>query len=1039
MLNENTIEVAFIEQLVNQGFTYYPGPEIAPYSDNPQRKSFDSVVLEEQFRQTLSLLNPSFPEHSITEAYNKVLNLGTEDIMLNNEVFHNYLTTGVTVEFTKDGVTKGKNIQLIDFDNPENNTFWVVNQLVIKENKTEKRLDAVIYVNGLPLVVVELKNATNETATVRKAFTQIQNYKTAVPSIFYYNALCIISDGIDAKTSSLSAPFTRYLNWKAPIETNGLKTELQTLTEHMLNKNVLLNLIKYCTVFESEEKVDNNTGLISISKIKKVAAYHQYYAVQKAVEQTIRATNKEIGNRKVGVIWHTQGSGKSLSMVFYSGKIITHPKMGNPTIVILTDRNDLDDQLFSTFGNCISLLRQTPIQASSREHLKELLKVSGGGVIFTTIQKFSPEEGNIYDTLSERTNIVVVADEAHRSQYGFKGRVVELEEGSEIRYGNAKYLRDALPNASYIGFTGTPIEKEDKSTPAVFGDYIDVYDIKQAVDDGSTVPLSYESRLVKIKLDKKVSEDVDSLVDEISGATEEQIEKSKKKNATINSIVGHPDRLKDVAEDIVSHFEARQQVFEGKAMIVGMTRQICVDLYAQIVKLKPEWHNNDLEKGTIKVIMTSSSDDPQSFQPHHSTKQQRKNLAIRMKDPNDELKLVIVRDMWLTGFDAPSMHTMYVDKKMQGANLMQAIARVNRVYKDKPGGLIVDYIGIGQELRNAMATYLQSGGEGKAYVDISEAIAMMKEKFEIVEQMFHNYNYKEYFSAPTNQKLQILLGAQNFILSDQKLRDRFVKEVLSLSKLFAMSIPSFEAEAIKDDVAFFQAVKARISKFSTSGVKSDYEVDTAIKQIVDEALASDGVIDVFKAAGIEAPSVGILSDEFLLEVKNMKQKNVAFELLKKLLSDDVRVRKTKNIAQAKKFSEMIESVVKKYHNNQIDSAQVLEELSAIAREMRLEDSKAEQLGLTEEEYAFYSVLNQNDSTKMLEDHKMKELIHHIVDIIRKNATVDWSKRSDVRAKLRLTVRKILIRYGYPPDVARMEADRVLEQSEVLAESLTEKF
>lgn len=1036
MLNENSIELAFIEQLKDIGYSYYPGPEIAPYSDNPQRKSFESVVLEPQFRQALLLLNPDFPEYSINEAYNKVLNLGTEDIMINNELFNNYITNGVTVEITKDGVTKGKNIQLVDFDYPDKNTFWVVNQLVIKENKTEKRLDAVIYVNGLPLVVVELKNATNEKATIRKAFTQIQNYKTAVPSIFNYNALCVISDGIDAKTSSLSAPFSRYLNWKAPNESNGLKTELQTLTEHMLDKSVLLNLIKYCTVFESEEKVDKETGIISISKIKKVAAYHQYYAVQKAVDETIRATEKEIGNRKVGVIWHTQGSGKSLSMVFYSGKIITHPKMGNPTIVILTDRNDLDDQLFSTFGSCIGLLRQKPVQANNREHLKELLKVSGGGVIFTTIQKFSPKEGNVYDTLSGRTNIVVVADEAHRSQYGFKGRVVELEEGSEIRYGNAKYLRDALPNASYIGFTGTPIEKEDKSTPAVFGDYIDVYDIKQAVDDGATVPLSYESRLVKIKLDKKVSEDVDSLVDEISGATEEQIEKSKKKNATINSIVGHPDRLRDVAEDIVAHFDARQKVFEGKAMIVGMTRQICVDLYAEIVRLKPKWHNNDLEKGTIKVIMTSSSDDPESFQPHHSTKQQRKNLAIRMKDPNDELKIVIVRDMWLTGFDAPSMHTMYVDKKMQGANLMQAIARVNRVYKDKPGGLIVDYIGIGQELRNAMATYLQSGGEGKAYVDISEAIAMMKEKFEIVEQMFHNYNYKEYFIAPTNQKLQILLGAQNFILSDQKLRDRFVKEVLSLSKLFAMSIPSFEAEAIKDDIAFFQAVKARIIKFSTSGVKSDYEVDTAIKQIVDEALASDGVIDVFKAAGIEAPSVGILSDEFLLEVKNMKQKNVAFELLKKLLSDDVRVRKTKNIAQAKKFSEMIESVVKKYHNNQIDSAQVLEELSAIAKEMRLEDSKAEQLGLTEEEYAFYSVLNQNDSTKMLEDHKMKELIHHIVDIIRKNATVDWSKRSDVRAKLRLTVRKILIRYGYPPDLARMEADKVLEQSEVLAESIS---
>ena len=1037
-LNENSIELAFIDQLIGQGYTYHYGPDIAPYSDNPERESFESVVLEKQFKKALEQLNPELPNSAITEAYQKAMNLGTLDVMENNEHFHTILTNGVTVEFTKDGVTKGINVQLLDVENPENNSFWVVNQLVIKENNTEKRLDVVIYINGLPLVVVELKNATDEKATVRKAFTQIQNYKTAVPSIFYYNTLCVISDGIDAKTSSLSAPFTRYLTWKVPDEHEGVQTELQILTEHMLKKQVLLNLIRYCTVFEAEEKKDSTTGLVSISKIKKVAAYHQYYAVQKAVEQTLRATDIE-GDRKVGVVWHTQGSGKSLSMVFYSGQIITHPQMKNPTIVILTDRNDLDDQLFGTFGNCVGLLRQTPVQATNREHIKELLKVSGGGVIFTTIQKFSPEEGNIYDTLSDRTNIVVVADEAHRSQYGFKGRIVELEEGSEIRYGNAKYMRDALPNASYIGFTGTPIEKEDKSTPAVFGDYIDVYDIKQAVDDGATVPISYESRLVKIKLDPKLSSEIDGLIGEISGASEEQLEKSKKKNATINAIVGHPDRLIDVAQDLVSHFEARQQVFEGKAMIVGMTRQICVDLYAQLIALRPEWHSDDLDKGTIKLIMTSSSDDPESFQPHHTTKQQRKDLAIRMKDPNDELKLVIVRDMWLTGFDAPSMHTMYIDKKMQGANLMQAIARVNRVYKDKPGGLIVDYIGIGQELRNAMATYLQSGGEGKAFVDISEAIALMKEKFEIVEQMFHSYDYKEYFKAPTNKKLQILLGAQNFILSGEKLKERFLKEVTSLSKLFAMSIPSFDADVIKDDVAFFQAVKARINKFTPSGAKSDYEVDTAIKQIVDDVLSSDGVIDIFEAAGIKSPSVGILSDEFLLEVKNMKQKNVAYELLKKLLTDDIRIRKTKNISQAKKFSEMIEGVVKKYHNNQIDSAQVLEELSAIAREMKLEDNKAGELGLTDEEYAFYSVLSQNDSTKMLDDDKMKELIHHIVDIIRKNATVDWSKRSDVRAKLRLTVRKILIRYGYPPDLARLEADRVLEQSEALAEVLTKDY
>lgn len=1056
MLNENSIEYALIDQLVNQGYTYHHGATIAPYSKNPQRKGFESVILEEQLQSAIKKLNPEVTDAARTEAYQKLTNLGTQDIMENNERFHTMLTNGVTVEYTKNNVTKGINVQLLDVINPANNSFWVVNQFVVKENNLEKRLDVVIFINGLPLVVVELKNATDEKATIHKAFTQIQNYKKAVPSIFYYNSLCIISDGIDAKVSSVSAPFSRFLTWKAPKNTaanysvNDEKellqaaesedyyghTELQVLTAQLLQKDVLVKLIRYCTVFESEEKKDEATGLISVVKIKKVAAYHQYYSVQKAVNETIRATHQTKGNRKVGVVWHTQGSGKSLSMVFYSGQIITHPEMKNPTIIVLTDRNDLDDQLFGTFGNCVGLLRQKPVQATSREHIKELLKVSGGGVVFTTIQKFAPEEGNVYDTLSNRTNIVVIADEAHRSQYGFAGRVVELEEGSEIRYGNAKYLRDALPNASYIGFTGTPIEKEDKSTPAVFGNYIDIYDIKQAVDDGATVPISYESRLVKIRLNKEVSDEIDDLVDAISNASEEQLEKAKKKTATINAVVGHSDRLKDVAKDIVTHFEARQSFFEGKAMILGMTRQICVNLYAQIIKLRPEWHHEDKDKGVIKIIMTSSSDDHESFQPHHTTKQQRKELSIRMKDPHDELKLVIVRDMWLTGFDAPILNTMYVDKKMQGANLMQAIARVNRVYKDKPGGLIVDYIGIGQELRSAMSTYLQSGGEGKAFVDIREAIAGMKEKFEVVEQMFNEFDYKIYFKADTNKKLQVLLGAQNFILSNENLKNRFLREVTALSKLFAMSVPSFEADVIKDEVAFFQAVKSRIIKFNPSGVKSDYEVETAIKQIVDDALSSDGVIDVFEAAGIKAPSIGILSDEFLLEVKNMKQKNVAFELLKKLLGDEVRMRRTTNISQAKKFSEMIETVVKKYHNNQIDSAQVLEELSAIAREMKLEDHKAEELGLTSQEYAFYSVLTHNDSTKMLDDHKMKELIHVIVDVIRKNATVDWSKREDVRAKLRLTVKKILMRYGYPPDLARLEADRVLEQSEALADVLS---
>ena len=1046
-LNESHIEQNLIDLLTAQGYEYFYGPDIAPYSANPERERFDSVVLENHLKESLKRLNPDIPESARHEAYQHIINLGSQDLMANNEKFHNFLTDGITVEYFKDGNTKGINVKLIDLENIANNSFWVVNQFVIKENNNEKRLDVVIFVNGLPLVIAELKSATDEKATLERAFTQIQNYKKAVPSIFYYNSLCIISDGIDARVSSVSAPFSRYLAWKSPEKKENNIPEMQIMAEKMLQKQVLLRLIRYNTVFEQEEKKDEKTGLLSVIKVKKIAAYHQYYAVEKAVKETLRATHEHEGDRKIGVIWHTQGSGKSLSMVFYTGQIVVEPEMRNPTIVILTDRNDLDDQLFATFGNCKQLLRQTPVQAENREHLKELLKVSGGGIVFTTIQKFAPSEGNIYETLSERSNIVVVADEAHRSQYGFKGREVETEDGSEIRYGNAKYLRDALPKASFIGFTGTPIEKEDRSTINVFGDEIDIYDIKQAVDDGATVPISYESRLVKIRLNQDVVNKIDYAVDEIAGATEEQKEKAKKKNAQIDAIVGHPERLQDISKDIIEHFEARQKTFEGKAMVVCMTRQIAVNLYQEIINIRPDWHDDELMKGAIKIVMTSSSDDPESFQSHHTSKEDRKKLALRLKDANDPLNMVIVQSMWLTGFDVPCLHTMYIDKKMQGANLMQAIARVNRVYKDKPGGLIVDYIGIGQDLRNAMGVYIQSGGEGEAVLDISEIIAGMKTKFEIVDQMFYQplpelrlvggFDYKQYFKAENNEKLKILLSASNFILQDEKLKNRFLVEITALSKLFAMAVPSFESEQIRDEVAFFQAIKARINKFTPIGGKSDRQVETAVRQIVDEALASDGVVDVFEAAGIQTPTLDILSEEFLLEVKNMEQKNIAFELLRKLINDEVKVRKTKSIAQGKRFSEMLENVIKRYHNNQIDTAQVIQELSQIAREMKLEDSKAEELGLSSEEYAFYSVLVQNDSTKFLEDHKMKELIHVIVDIVRKNATVDWEKREDVRAKLRLTVKKILMKYGYPPDLARIEADRVLEQSELLASELTQ--
>lgn len=1015
-INENSIEQNLIELLKKQNYKYLHGSQI--------ERNLDSVILEDELKNSLKRLNPLLPQSARTEAYNQILHVGSSDMMASNEKFHNLLCEGVTVEYEKDGNTQGINVKLIDLEDIDSNDFLVVNQFIIKENNNEKRLDVVLFINGLPLVIIELKNALDEKATLYKAYTQIQNYKKAIPTIFYYNSLTIISDGIDARVSSLSAPYSRYLAWKSPEKKeNGIVPELQIMTERMFKKDVLLNLIRFNTVYEKQEIKDEKTGILSIVTIKKIAAYHQYYAIQKAIQKTLEALGK---SQKIGVVWHTQGSGKSLSMVFYTGQLVVNKDMKNPTIVILTDRNDLDDQLFTTFGNCKSLLRQTPVQAQSREDLKKVLSVLGGGIVFTTIQKFSDESGEI----STRDNIIVVADEAHRSQYGFTGRI---DKDGDVKYGNAKYLRDALPNASFIGFTGTPIEKEDKSTPAVFGDYIDVYDIAQAVKDGATVPISYESRLVKIKLNREVVDKIDDLIEGIDNTTEGQIEKYKSKNSQINAIVGNQDRLKEVANDIVSHFEARQELFSGKGMIVCMTRQIAVDLYNEIIELRPSWHNDDLSKGKIKVVMTSSSDDPESFQSHATTKKDRKLLSGRIKDIHDELELVIVQSMWLTWFDCPPMHTMYIDKKMQGANLMQAIARVNRVYKDKPGGLIVDYIGIGQDLRNAMMTYVEAGGKGEAVVDINEVIASMKSKFEVVQQMFHSFDYLEYFkSHDVNTKLQILLSATNFILKDEKLKDRFLSELTVLSKLYVMSVPSFEAEKIRDEIAFFQALKSRINKFTPSGFKSNIEVDSAIKQIVDKALSTDGVVNILEEVGIKAPSLDILSDEFLLEVKNMEHKNLSFELLKKLLNEEISIRKKKSIVQGKKFSEMLENVIKRYHNNQIDTAQVIEELSAIAREMKLEDKKSDELGLSPEEYAFYMILSQNQSTEFLEDYKMKELIHLIVDIIRKNATVDWNKRDDVKAKLRLLVKKVLMRYGYPPDLAKLEADKVLEQSELLA-------
>ena len=820
---------------------------------------------------------------------------------------------------------------------------------------------------------------------------------------------------------------------------------------------MLLDLIKQFTVFEKSESEDEN-GLKQIQPVKKIAAYHQYHAVNRAVESTKRATavsdrvmedpvaygnlptvkDQPAGDQKAGVVWHTQGSGKSLSMVFYTGKIVL--ALNNPTVVVLTDRNDLDQQLFDTFAGCKQLLRQTPVQAEDRDHLKELLKTEGGGIIFTTIQKFAPEEGSsVYETLSERRNIVVMADEAHRSQYGFAAKTVEKGDQAVIKYGFAKYLRDGLPEASFIGFTGTPIERDDASTPAVFGNYIDVYDIEQAVLDGATVRIYYESRLAKLNLDEEKIADLDEEFDQLTEGQEDAAsQKAKAKWTQLEAIVGHLRRVEAIAEDFIEHFETRQEAFEGKVMFVAMSRRIAVEVYEAIVKLRPDWHDDDLRKGKIKVVMTSTSSDPVEWARHSTNKHDRQNLAERLKDPSDGLEIVIVRDMWLTGFDAPSLHTLYVDKPMQGHNLMQAIARVNRVYKDKEGGLIVDYLGIATSLKEALATYTESGGKGKPTFDQSEAIALMREKLEVVAQILHGFAYDAYFEADTRRKMMLLVEAQDFILGIEDGKERFCKEVNTLSKAFALAVPSEEAMEAKDEVAFFQAVKSRLVKFDGggggNGGRSSTEVESAVRQLIDKAVVSEGVVDVFDAAGIQKPDVSILSDEFMEEVRGMEQKNLAVELLRKLLNDEIKSRTKRNAMQSKKLSEMLENAIRKYQNNVLTAAEVIQELIEMGKEIKASDLEAKEVGLSDYEYAFYMALADNDSAKeVMDNNTLKDLAIVLVNLIRKNATIDWTKREKVRIKMRALVKTTLKRFGYPPDLEKIATENILKQAELLAD------
>jgi type I restriction enzyme R subunit len=1052
-ITESEIEQIALDILHEElGYTVLYAPYLADGAH--KEREFSDVVLNKRLRKAIDKLNPSIPAEAREEAFKKVLRTSSVSLLENNENFHRMLTEGIDVKFCiGDGKTKTEKVWLLDFAKPTNNEFLALNQLTIIENHINKRPDIVLFINGLPLVVIELKNAVDENADIKAAFNQLQTYKQVIPSLFTYNAFLIASDGWFAKGGTLSSDYSRFMEWKTADGINIIDTQTQPEMEAMilglLNKNTILDVIRHFIVFEKTKE----------KTIKKIAAYHQYYAVNKAIENTVRASavNHQVvsappekfglndakfqtkGDKRAGVVWHTQGSGKSLSMVFYTGKLVLADEMNNPTIVVLTDRNDLDQQLFETFGSCEQLIRQKPKQAESREDLKEKLAVASGGVVFTTIQKFMPEfVGETYPQLSGRRNIVVMADEAHRSQYDFID-------------GYAKHMRDALPNATFIGFTGTPIEKEDKNTQAVFGDYIDVYDIQQAVEDGATVRIYYESRLAKIELSEADQKRLDERVEEVT-EDDELTDKQKRfaKWASKEAVVGSEPRLRQVATDLVNHFENRISAAEGKGMIVSMSRRICVALHNEIIKLRPHWYDADDTKGTIKVIMTGSASDPLDWQEHIRNKPRRKAIGDRLKDPKDPLKLVIVRDMWLTGFDAPCLHTLYIDKPMNGHNLMQAIARVNRVFGDKEGGLVVDYIGIAQDLKNALAIYTESHGKGKLTFDQEDAVAKMLDFYDIVVDMFGTFDYKRYFTLPPREKLNYILDASNYILGIKEEdgrngKQRFKDHVTKLQKAFGISVPHPKAFEIRDDLAFFQAIKARFTKFDEqTKTRSSEDIETAIRQIINDAIISNEVVDIFDAAGIAKPHIEILTDEFLEQIKNLPRKNLALELLKRLLNDEIKKRSTYNLIQSKKFSEMLADAVKRYQSGLVEAAQLIEELIKLAQDIKEADRRGEKLNLRQDELAFYDALADNPSAEtIMGDEILKAIAHELVDSVRRNTSIDWQLKESVQAKLRVLVKRILRKYKYPPDDPKTgeyttSVKKVLDQAEQLAEYWTKE-
>ncbi len=1051
---ETTLEEIALDWFHSLGWQTAFGPEISPDGSTPERRDYDQVILIGRLQSALETINPTIAPEAIEDAIKKITRIESPALIENNRRFHRMLTDGVDISYMRDGREIHDKVWLLELEDLEKNDWLAVNQCTIIENRKTRRPDIVVFVNGLPLSVIELKNPADEKATLRHAFNQLQTYKNDIPGLFIYNELLVISDGLEARDGTLTSGWDRFMPWRTidgrEIAPRG-SVELEILLKGVFEKRRFLDLVLNFIVFDDD----------GVAIAKKKAAYHQFHAVNKAVDCTLSACGidavpgmlyarfpehdeqnpfrvreaevtygrgtEHFGSHRIGVIWHTQGSGKSLLMAFFAGKIIRHPAMKNPTLLMITDRNDLDDQLFGTFSSCNELLRQTPIQAESREHLKELLKVPGGGVVFTTIQKFLPDgKGQQYPELSSRQNIVVIADEAHRSQYDFID-------------GFARHMHDALPNASFIGFTGTPIERDDRSTPAVFGDYIDKYDILRAVEDGATVPIYYEGRLAKIDLREEEKPRIDFEFEEITeGEEETSKQKLRTKWAALEAMIGTEKRIALVADDLVHHFEGRLFVIDGKAMVVCMSRRICVDMYNAIKKLRPDWHSDDDGKGMMKIVMSGSASDRAEWQPHIRNKSGREELAKRFKDPKDPMKVVIVRDMWLTGFDCPSLHTMYVDKPMRGHGLMQAIARVNRVFKDKPGGLIVDYLGLADQLKMALADYTEYGGRGKATINQEDAVDVMLEKFEVVLSMFHGFDYVSLLKAEPAKRIAGIAASIEHILQLDDGKKRYLTEVTALSKAFALAVPHEEALKIRDEVGFFQEVRAGIAKATVEGEgKTPEEMDTAIRQLVSRAVSSDQVIDIFAVAGLKKPDISILSDDFLQEVRQLPHRNLAVEVLRKLLNDEIKAKSRKNVVLARSFADMLEEAIRKYQNRAIEAAQVIEELIALAKEMQEAKRRGIDLGLNDDEMAFYDALEVNDSAvQVLGDETLKTIAHELVETVRRSVTIDWTVRENARAQIRVIVKRILRKYGYPPDKQEKATQTILEQAEALCNEWT---